>query len=526
MKIGTRLGGAFLIVTLLTGILTLTSLMTLTQLGNHWSHFSDTVMAKQEYAMQGYIKLGEGVQNFKNYVLRGKEYDKSFLADMDAIANLAAQYQRLGVENTKEQELLDKLRTGERLYREAIAKAQALKAGGATITEIDAAISGADKPLAAAFSGLLAIAHGNADTTGQHISTAIHSGKIVAIGVGLIVAFFAIIFATLATRSITGPMRDAVKIAQTVAAGDLRSNISIARKDETGDLLQALKEMNDGLRTMVGQVRSGSDTIATASTQIAGGNLDLSARTEEQASALEETAAAMEEITSTVKRNSDSARQANLLATSASEVASKGGAVVSRVVDTMGQINDSAKKIVDIISVIDGIAFQTNILALNAAVEAARAGEQGRGFAVVATEVRNLAQRSATAAKEIKVLISDSVEKVDAGSQLVQEAGTTMEEIVVSVKRVTDIMEEITSASGEQEAGIEQVNQAIAGMDTVTQQNAALVEEAAAATESLRNQAGNLAHTVSIFKLERSLPAPTKLAREQVRLSSSMQQFA
>ena len=504
MKIGIRLGGAFMLVTFLAGILTLASLMTLGKIGQHWDSFSDTVLMKQEYATQGYIKLGDGVQNFKNYVLRGKEYDKHFLADMDAISKLIADYKKMGVTDTKEQELLDKLLAGERLYREAMSKAQTMKAAGVSVTEIDSAISGADKALASAFSGLLTIAHEHAERTGKNISTSISTGKIVEISVGMLVVIFAVLFAILATRSITKPMSEAVKIAKTVAAGDLSSDISVTRRDETGDLLQALKDMNEGLRTVVGHVRTGSDTIAAASIQIAGGNLDLSARTEEQASSLEQTAAAMEEITSTVKRNSDSARQANLLAASASDVASKGGSVVSRVVDTMSEINDSAKKIVDIISVIDGIAFQTNILALNAAVEAARAGDQGRGFAVVASEVRNLAQRSATAAKEIKVLIGDSVEKVEVGSKLVLEAGTTMEEIVASVKRVTDIMGEITSASGEQETGIEQVNQAIAEMDTVTQQNAALVEEAAAATESLKNQASNLAQAVSVFKLARS----------------------
>jgi methyl-accepting chemotaxis protein len=251
-------------------------------------------------------------------------------------------------------------------------------------------------------------------------------------------------------------------------------------------------------------VRSGTDTIATASSQIAAGNHDLSSRTEEQASSLEETAASMEELTSTVKQNADNARQANQLAVSASSVAVKGGSVVAEVVGTMGAINASSRKIVDIIGVIDGIAFQTNILALNAAVEAARAGEQGRGFAVVAAEVRNLAQRSAAAAKEIKTLIDDSVSKVEEGSNQVAEAGKTMDEIVDSVKRVTDIMAEITAASQEQTSGIEQINQAITQMDQVTQQNAALVEEAAAAASSLQEQAANLSQVVSVFKMDRA----------------------
>jgi methyl-accepting chemotaxis protein len=315
-------------------------------------------------------------------------------------------------------------------------------------------------------------------------------------------------------RSITRPLTAAVKLAQSVAAGDLTTSITARGEDETAQLTRALNEMSYSLGAMVGQVHAGTQTIALASHQIAAGNMDLSSRTEEQASALEETASAMEQLTSTVKQNADHARQANALAVSASSVASKGGKVVSHVVETMDSINASSKKIVDIIAVIDGIAFQTNILALNAAVEAARAGEQGRGFAVVATEVRNLAQRSAAAAREIKTLIGDSVDKVEIGSQLVSEAGATMDEIVASVKRVTDIMSEISSASGEQEAGIEQINQAIGAMDAVTQQNAALVEEAAAAAESLQDQAADLAQTVSVFKVDKAHAAlPTTRAR-------------
>jgi len=322
------------------------------------------------------------------------------------------------------------------------------------------------------------------------------------------------------SRSITQPIDKAVKIAQTVAAGDLNSIIEVTSTDETGQLLQALKDMNGSLLTIVNQVRAGTETIATASSQIATGNMDLSSRTEQQASSLEETASSMEELTSTVQQNADNARQANSLAKTASEVASKGGDVVSEVVGTMNSISESAKKIVDIISVIDGIAFQTNILALNAAVEAARAGEQGRGFAVVASEVRNLAQRSASAAKEIKTLISDSVEKVEAGSKLVDLAGTTMDEVVASVKRVTDVISEITSAGQEQTTGIQQINFAITEMDNVTQQNAALVEEAAAAAGSLQDQAKNLAQVVSIFKIDeahRVTSNPIKLRRPSQR---------
>jgi len=320
-------------------------------------------------------------------------------------------------------------------------------------------------------------------------------------GLGAAAVALGVVCAIVITRSITVPLAGAVVVAQRVASGELSSEVVVVGRDETSELLQALRDMNDSLATTVGEVRAGSELITTAAHEIAAGNADLSARTETQASSLEETASSMEELTSTVKQNADNARQANQLAVSASSVAEKGGNVVSQVVSTMGSIKESSSRIVDIIGVIDGIAFQTNILALNAAVEAARAGEQGRGFAVVASEVRNLAQRSAGAAREIKELISDSVDKVDAGSRLVDEAGHTMELVVTSIRQVADIMGEITAATQEQSNGIEEVNQAITQMDEMTQQNAALVEEAAAAAESMQEQAEILARAVSIFKL-------------------------
>jgi methyl-accepting chemotaxis protein len=324
------------------------------------------------------------------------------------------------------------------------------------------------------------------------------------LGLGLFALLFGISAATLIARSLKrqlgGEPGAAVTIANSIAAGDLTVQIPIAAGDRRS-LLFAIGAMRDQLAGVVTQIRSGADTMATASSEIAAGNLDLSSRTEQQAGSLEETASAMEQLTSTVRQNADNARQANQLALSASGTAVEGGEVVARVIDTMSSINASSRKIVDIISVIDSIAFQTNILALNAAVEAARAGEQGRGFAVVASEVRGLAQRSAAAAKEIKSLIGDSVEKVDAGSRLVEQAGNTINAVVASVKRVTDIVGEISSASQEQSTGIEEVNRAITQMDEVTQQNAALVEEAAAAAASLQEQAARLSQVVSVFTL-------------------------
>ena len=304
------------------------------------------------------------------------------------------------------------------------------------------------------------------------------------------------------TRSITQPLGRALAMANTVAAGDLTGRTDVSTRDETGQLLRALQTMNDNLARTVGTVRVGTDTIAVAAGQVAVGSQDLSGRTEQQASALEEAASSMEELTATVRQNADNARQANVLAEAASGVAARGGAVIEQVVGTMDAIHAASGRITDIIGVIDGIAFQTNILALNAAVEAARAGEQGRGFAVVASEVRNLAQRSAAAAREIKGLIGDSSAKVADGSKLVNQAGATMQEIVDSVRRVTDIMTEISAASQEQTQGIEQLNEVVMQMDEGTQQNAALVEEAAAAAAALREQSTRLAQAVSAFQID------------------------
>ena len=313
-------------------------------------------------------------------------------------------------------------------------------------------------------------------------------------------------------RSVTAPVKAAVHAAEVIAGGDLTHRVDSDRRDEFGDLLRTIGRMQESLRSLVGQVRASTDSIGTASVQIATGNQDLSSRTEQTASNLQQTASSMEQLTGTVKQSADSARQANQLAASAAEVAQRGGSVVSQVVSTMDEINASSKKISDIIGVIDGIAFQTNILALNAAVEAARAGEQGRGFAVVASEVRSLAQRSAEAAKEIKGLIGASVDKVETGSRLVSDAGATMNEIVASVQRVSDIIGEITAAAAEQSDGIGQVNTAVTQLDQMTQQNAALVEESAAAAESLKDQAQRLAQVVAAFRLAEgggfAAPAP------------------
>ncbi len=336
------------------------------------------------------------------------------------------------------------------------------------------------------------------------------------LGIGIVTLLLGAGIALQITRSITRPMQRASQIADTIAAGDLSAEFEAGGADEAGQLVNSLRTMQARLIDTVSRIKQGTDTITTASREIASGNADLSSRTESQASSLEQTAASMETLTSTVRQNADNARQANQLVITASDFAVKGGAVVGQVVATMGSITDSSRKIVDIIGVIDGIAFQTNILALNAAVEAARAGEQGRGFAVVAAEVRSLAQRSAAAAKEIKSLIGDSVDKVEAGSRLVDEAGQAMQHIVGSVRQVADIMSEITAASQEQSAGIAEVNQAINQMDEMTQQNSALVEQASAAAESMQQQSLELMQAVALFQLRQGAVPVSSLVPSRV----------
>jgi methyl-accepting chemotaxis protein len=348
---------------------------------------------------------------------------------------------------------------------------------------------------------IIVMNHKGSEGAGQSAASVYGAARAIVMGAVVFGVVLAGLAAAFITRSITHPLGDALNVARQVAEGDLTGTVRVGSRDELGQLLQAMQSMHQNLVQVVGSVRAGAESVATASAEIAQGNHDLSARTEQQASALEETSSSMEELGATVKQNADSARQANQLAMNASTVAIEGGEVVGQVVQTMKGINESSRKIADIISVIDGIAFQTNILALNAAVEAARAGEQGRGFAVVASEVRSLAGRSAEAAKEIKTLIGASVERVEQGTSLVDKAGATMTEVVSSIRRVTDIMGEISAASSEQSAGVSQVGEAVTQMDQATQQNAALVEEMAAAASSLKSQASDLVQVVAVFKL-------------------------
>jgi len=509
MRIGTRLAAGFGIVLLLSALGTVYALMQSNQNATATRAMMDRPLAKERIVSDWYVLIYSAIAR-THMIARSSDAELS-----NTFAQVIGDSTKRGSELLKSIEGLLESEQERKIYQDAIAlrniyqdaKNQVMNAKKAGDTaEGERLYRDVFDPAARAYQDkvkeLLAQQRKSIDATAAGIDAAHARSVRLMVALGVLMLAIGAWAAWMISRSITRPLNRALGIANTVAEGDLTTQFNEdTTRDEIGDLMIALRGMNDALRRVVSQVQSGTTAIAGASSEIASGNLDLSARTEQQASSLEETASSMEELTSTVRQNADNANQANQLALAASDVAARGGEIVGQVVQTMGSIEASSRKIVDIIGTIDGIAFQTNILALNAAVEAARAGEQGRGFAVVASEVRNLAQRSAGAAKEIKELIGNSVEQVNAGTALVHRAGTTMEEVVASVRRVTDIMGEITSASREQSTGIDQVNEAIAQMDQVTQQNAALVEQAAAAAASMQEQAGQLAQAASSFKL-------------------------
>jgi methyl-accepting chemotaxis protein len=517
LKIGPRLYAGFALVVALLALLVSLAYSNFTSLenANRMNVHTYQVMIEADAILENLLNIETGQ---RGYLLSGNESSlQPTVGGKHGIDKHLAAARLLTADNPAQQKRLDTLEQIQKEWLSTVIDPSiaARRAAGDTDTPDDAAsgreASGKQK-MDAMRVLLTAISKEESSLLAQRAADAavLHDRTtLVLLGGGLLAAVLAIAIATLLARSITSPLRVALEVARRVAGGDLTARIDKHGRDEVAELMGALHDMNASLVSIVSGVRAGTDTIAMASTEIAAGNQDLSSRTEQQAGALEETASSLEELTSTVKQNADNARQASQMAAAASTVASEGGAVVAQVVETMGAINDAARKIVDITGVIDGIAFQTNILALNAAVEAARAGEQGRGFAVVAGEVRNLAQRAASAAREIKTLIDHSVEQADAGSKLAGQAGATMDQVVTSVRRVTDIITEISAASDEQRQGIGQVNDAVAQMDTVTQQNAALVEEAAAAASAMQDQAASLAEAVRVFVL-----APAQAAVE------------
>ncbi len=508
LSIGKRLAFGFAITLALSIVIAAIGVWRLQQVAGATRHMMETPLAKERMISDWYSKIDSAVRRTtaiarSSDASLGAFFAEESKASSAASADLQKRIEPL-ISDADEKALWERVMEQRKAYLASRDKVAKLKTGG-ELEQANEVFEKTYQPAAAQYQALvqdlLTMQRGKIDAIGKDIdSISVHSRSLLTVLAVLAVAFGAVC-AYMLTQGITIPLSRALDAARRVAAGDLTGEIRVHGADETGQLLAALKEMNQALLNIVSEVRSGTDSIGIASTEIAAGNQDLSARTEQQAASLEETASSMEELTSTVKQNADNARQANQLAGAAASVARKGGDVVAEVVGTMESIDASSRKIVDIITVIDSIAFQTNILALNAAVEAARAGEQGRGFAVVASEVRNLAQRSAAAAKEIKELIGDSVEKVNAGTRLVSDAGNTMQDIVASVQRVSDIISEITAASAEQSSGIEEVYKAVGQMDQVTQQNAALVEEAAAAAEAMQNQARSLAQAVSVFKV-------------------------
>jgi methyl-accepting chemotaxis protein len=514
MKVGVRLGLGFALVLVLLVMVTVVGILRMAQIQNRLDHVVGVSNVVSRLVVDMRNNVSERVTSLRTLTLMTDPSDmepelarfKEQTGKYDALqAKLAAKFSEEA--STQEKNLLNQIKEAESVAMPAIAKASELylanNAVDATRVMVKE-IRPAQKKWLEALDQLGTMEDKQNAQTKVDAQAAFSNARNFMLVLLAVAVAIGIAAATVITRGLLkqlgGEPNYTAKIAGSIAHGDLSIAIETDASDR-GSLLSEMKQMRNSLVDIVSQVRRGTHTITTASREIAAGNSDLSSRTELQASSLEKTASAMEELTSTVKQNADNAREANQLAATASDVARKGGDVVSQVVGTMGEINSSASKIADIIGVIDGIAFQTNILALNAAVEAARAGEQGRGFAVVASEVRNLAQRSAAAAKEIKTLIGDSVDKISRGSKLVGEAGVTMDEVVDSVKRVTDIMSDIAAASAEQSAGIEQVNLSIIEMDGMTQQNAALVEQAAASFQSLQDQASELQRVVSIFKL-------------------------
>ncbi|WP_233981100.1 methyl-accepting chemotaxis protein [Pectobacterium versatile] len=510
-KIGTRLAGGFGLLIALSLVMLTSGIYQLNQVSHSTQRMMQEPLRKERLVSDWHAALVASIQR-SMAVARSNDDSlvKMFAAENARSTKESGERQETFaslISTPEEQALFDKVSEYRQAYikkRDAIIAEKGTGNFDRVKTVFDNEFVPASNNYQTSMEALRDHQRANIDKMGQDINAGASRGDLILAITGVLSAIIGGLIAWVLTRSIVQPLARAVRATQAVAAGDLTHNVQPEGRDEAAQLLHALQDMTVRLRSIVGEVRQGSESIAGASSQLAAGNIDLSSRTEEQASALQETAASIEQLSSTVRQNADNARQANQLAQSTTQQAQSGGQLVTEVVETMGAIDSSSKKIVDIIGVIDSIAFQTNILALNAAVEAARAGEQGRGFAVVASEVRSLAQRSASAAKEIKELIDRSVQTVEAGNRLVVQAGASIQDIVNGVRKVSDLVGEISSASNEQTMGIEQVNVAVNQMEVTTQQNASLVNEASAATQSLQQQAAQLAETVSQFRLGNS----------------------
>jgi methyl-accepting chemotaxis protein len=501
LRIGTRMALGLGAIALLLGLVGAAAWTGIARMSAEWEDYAKRLATRRDMISAATNTLGTATESFKSYIVRGGREDKDFFEAIDALTDFGVDYRSTGELSGHEIAQLDAFQKGLGEYRQSMAAVATARSRTANPVELDRVAPAAGGDIRDALRELERLNRREGQEKTARVSELVDEARLWVLAGTVPALAVLVLFGILLTRSITAPIREAARVAESVADGDLSSRIVARGGDETGQMMRALKAMNDGLTRIVAGVRASTGTIAQASAEIVRGNADMAQRTEAQASHLEETASSMEELTATVKQNADNAGVADRHAAEAASVARGGRDVMGHVVSTMDAIRASSGKIADIIGVIDGIAFQTNILALNAAVEAARAGEQGRGFAVVAAEVRSLAQRSAQAAKEIKGLIDASAGNVRSGAELVERAGKTMEEIVGSVEKVRGLISEIAGASAEQKAGIEQVNKAVMDMEHMTQQNAALVEQSAAAAEALDEQAQALARSVEVFRL-------------------------
>jgi methyl-accepting chemotaxis protein len=508
LKIGIRLGIGFALVVLMAVALGGISLNMMHTIDARWKAFEKVTLAKRIAATNGYVALGDGIHMFKDYLLRGKDYNKKFLKDMDGVEQSVANYRAAGSIAADEETILQDVLKNAQNYRDAIAKMTELKAQNLTIPEIDKSIKGADRPLGAAFSKLLELNDQYTHTASTDFSSLLVVAREWVIASALVIILLASAFAFWITRSLTRPLAQAVTVANQLAQGDLTTRINVTGKDETGQLLSAMQNMANKLSSVIAEVRSATDNISSASEQVSSTAQSLSQTTSEQAASVEQTSASIEQMSASVEQNTENAKITDSMAAQASRQAGEGGEAVKSTVAAMKQIAEK-------ISIIDDIAYQTNLLALNAAIEAARAGEHGKGFAVVAAEVRKLAERSQVAAQEIGEVAGSSVE-------LAERAGQLLNEMVPAISKTSDLVQEIAAASQEQSSGVTQINNAMNQMNQITQQNASSSEELAATAEEMAGQAEQLQQVMGFFKLENSdISAAVRHATKTVRAKAS-----